>query len=66
MRYGRQMATRTPTAQEHAEGVLAQIESAIHIADLVRAPATVVDELRRIHRLLHQRGLSHNLQGSFF
>lgn len=60
------MVTRVLTAQEHAEGVLAQIEAAIHIATTVRAPANIVDELRRIHRLLHQRGLSHNLQGSFF
>lgn len=54
------------TAQDHAERVLAQIEAAIRIAEKVGAPKDVVDELRAIHRQLHQNGLRHDLQGSFF
>ncbi|HEY8866255.1 MAG TPA: hypothetical protein VIM22_04925 [Solirubrobacteraceae bacterium] len=60
------MATRAPTAQEQAERVLAQIEAALRIAEKVAAPATVIDDLRAIHRRLHQSGLRHDLQGSFF
>lgn len=59
--------TRPPrTAQERAEGVLAQIEVALRVAERVDAPRAVIDELRAIHRRLHQRGLRHDLQGSFF
>ncbi len=60
------MGTRALTAQDHAERVLAQIETALRIAEKVGAPAEVVDELRAIHRRLHQRGLRHDFQGSFF
>lgn len=60
------MAIRPATAQDQAERVLAQIEAALRLAEKVSAPAAVVDELRSIHRRLHQRGLRHDLQGSFF
>jgi hypothetical protein len=60
------MASRPATAQDQAERVLAQIEAALRIAENVGAPPTVVDELRSIHRRLHQGGLRHDLQGSFF
>jgi hypothetical protein len=60
------MATRAPTAQDHAERVLAQIEAALRIAEKVGAPAAVIDDLRAIHRRLHQHGLRHDLQRSFF
>ncbi|MGI8845358.1 MAG: hypothetical protein ACR2HC_04175, partial [Thermoleophilaceae bacterium] len=60
------MAAGPPSAQDQAERVLAQIEAALRIAEKVEAPAAVVDELRAIHRRLHQSGLRHDLQGSFF
>lgn len=46
--------------------VLAQIEVALRIAEQVAAPRDVVAELRAIHRRLHQLGLRHDSQGSFF
>ncbi len=60
------MATRASTAQDQAERVLAQIEAALRIAEQVAAPAAVIEELRAIHRRLHQRGLRQDLQSSFF
>jgi hypothetical protein len=60
------MATRALTAQDQAERVLAQIEAALRVAEKVEAPAAVVNDLRAIHRRLHQSGLRHDLQGSFF
>ncbi len=60
------MVIRGPTAQDQAERVLAQIEAALRIAEKVAAPAAVIDELRAIHRRLHQVGLRHDLQRSFF
>lgn len=64
--YGPLMTSRVPSAQERAEVVLAQIEAAVRIAQSVRAPESVLSELRRIHLLLHQRGLSHDAQGTLF
>ncbi len=58
--------TRAPTAQDRAEVVLSQVEAALRIAKKVGAPPNVIEELRAIHLRLHQRGLRHNLQGSFF
>lgn len=60
------MASPTPTAQDLAEQVLAQVEAALRTAETVAAPPAVIDELRSIHRRLHQTGLRHDLQGSFF
>ncbi len=60
------MATRASTAQDQAERVLAQIEAALRIAEKVDAPAEVIEDLRAIHRRLHQRGLRQDLQSSFF
>ncbi len=66
VRYLRLMAAGASTAQDLAERVLAQIEAALRIAEKEAAPPKVVDELRAIHRRLHQIGLRHDLQGSFF
>ena len=66
MRYLRLMVTSASTAQDLAERVLAQIEAALRIAEKEAAPPKVVDDLRAIHRRLHQIGLRHDLQGSFF
>jgi len=66
VRYLRLMATSAFTAQDLAERVLAQIEAALRIAEKEAAPPKVVDDLRAIHRRLHQIGLRHDLQGSFF
>ena len=66
VRYGRHMAMRARTAQDQAERVLAQIEAALRIAEKVAAPPEVIDDLRAIHRRLHQNGLRHDLQSTFF
>jgi len=60
------MAAGASTAQDLAERVLAQIEAALRIAEKEAAPPEVIDDLRAIHRRLHQAGLRHDLQGSFF
>jgi hypothetical protein len=60
------MATGASTAQDLAERVLAQIETALRIAEKEAAPPKVIDDLRAVHRRLHQIGLRHDLQGSFF
>jgi hypothetical protein len=60
------MATRALTAQDQAEQVLAQVEAAVRIAEKLGAPAKIIDDLRAIHRRLHQNGLRHDLQASFF
>lgn len=60
------MAVREVSRQEEAEGVLAQIEAALRIAGAVDASDDGVAELPAIHRRLHQRGVSHCLQGSIF
>lgn len=54
------------TAQERAERVLAQIEAALRVAQSTGAPKEAIEELRAIHRRLHQAGLRQELQGSFF
>ncbi len=66
VRYRRVMAAGASTAQDLAERVLAQIEAALRIAEKEAAPAKVIGDLRAIHRRLHQIGLRHDLQGSFF
>ncbi len=66
VRYLRLMAAGASTAQDLAERVLAQIEAALRIAEKEAAPPKVIDDLRAIHRRLHQAGLRHDLQGSFF
>lgn len=60
------MTTRPRSAQEQAERVLAQIEAAIRIADISGAAQETRDRLRAIHLKLHQGGLRHDMQGSFF
>lgn len=60
------MTTRELTAQEQAEGVLSQIEGALRVAKAVGAPTEIIEELRAIHRRLHQQGLQHELQRSIF
>lgn len=66
VRYLRTVAIRAMTAQERAEKVLAQIEAALRVAKATGAPKDAVEELRAIHRRLHQAGLRQDLQGSFF
>ncbi len=66
LRYGQPVKSRERTAQEEAEGVLAQIEGAIRVAKAVNAPADLIERLRAIHRRLHQQGLQHELQASIF
>lgn len=66
MRYLRAVAIRVMTAQERAEKVLTQLEAALRVAQATGAPKDAVEELRAIHRRLHQAGLRQELQGSFF
>lgn len=54
------------SAREHAEAVLAGLEAALRVAAVTNAPAGVSDELRAIHRRLHQRGLGQERQRAFF
>lgn len=60
------MTVREPTAQEQAERVLAQIEVALMVAADGEAAAETIEELRGIHRRLHQQGLRQQLQSSIF
>lgn len=65
-RYRGGMSVKELTAQEQAERVLAQIEAALRVAAAGGAAPGTIDELRAIHRRLHQQGLRTQLQGSIF